>query len=136
MRFARFAIAVAGLCSCVSMAPRLAPPVTYPATMEVDFTEIPPERCSPVLDGLFVSHDGATDLVRGMRRAERDCAVRVLEADRDMHIAQFERDALKREIEQQDSNRSWALVGKLGVAGIVIGSIVAGVAIIYQAVRK
>jgi hypothetical protein len=110
-------------------------PTLYPATVEVDFTEIPLDRCNPALDGLFVSHQGAIDLVRGMRRTEHDYQVQAIQLESEKNVCQFDLKQTKAELDHTSDDKTWAWVGKLGVAGIVVGAVVAGVAIIYHAVK-
>ncbi len=134
MRLERYAIAVVSLYGCAALPSSMQAPVVSP--VQVDFSDIPAERCSPSLDGLFVSHQGAIELVRGMRRADHDYQVKIIELDAAKSVCQFDLRQTKEELAHTDDDRKWALVGRIGVAGAVVGAIVAGVAIIYQAVKK
>lgn len=107
-----------------------------PSSLEVaDFGDIPLSRCTPALVGLFVSHGAADDLARGIRRDEKACALAGIEATKRADIAEAKQRAAEDELHALDPMRTWALIGKLSVAGIVVGAIVAGIAVIYQAVR-
>ena len=79
-----FAILVAVSNGCA--ASRVSP-VVAAASVPADFSEIPTDRCSPALDGLYVSYDGANDLIRAFRRQEADCQVKVIDAEARADIA-------------------------------------------------
>lgn len=133
MRYVSYAILVASLSDCAVQAASAPAPNSDP--MLADFSEIPAERCQPMLDGLYVSHESATELVRGMRRVEHDYQVQAIHLESEKNVCQFDLRQTKEDLAHADDDRKWALVGKLGVAGIVIGAVVAGVAIIYGAVH-
>jgi len=84
----RNSIACAILVASNACAPASVRPVAAAASLPADFTEIAPDRCSPALDGLFVSYDGANDLIRSYRRQDAACESRVIDADVKREIAE------------------------------------------------
>lgn len=132
MRYVRCAIAAALLSSCAAFV-ALAP---APATTEVDFAEIAPDRCSPALDGLFVSHAGAIDLVRGMRRAEHDHQVKIIRLEADNRVCAFALRSTQEELAHTDTDRKWALVGKLLVIGDAVAIGAAGAFGLYELFKR
>jgi len=130
MNFAKLAIAVAILSRCAHVPVIQA---SYPATMEVDFGEIPITRCDPPLDGLFVSHAGALDLVRGMRKVEHDYQVQAIHQESATRICETKLEASERELKEQSGERAWALIGKISVGTVGVGVVVGAIVVIANA---
>jgi hypothetical protein len=136
MRSSVYAILVVSLCDCAAKTSTITVPTLYPATLPVDFIEIPIDRCSPPIDGLYMSHAAAVDLVKGIRHIEHDATLKVLDVDRDLNLCRYELKGFKEELAKDDGNRTWALIGKLGLAGVIVGALVGGAIAIINSVRK
>lgn len=136
MHCAKLAIAVALLTSCAAQSLTVVDPVRYASTMPVDFDEIPFDRCQPALEGMFLSHEGAIDLVRGMRKVERDYQVQLINQETQLRVCQTKFEASQEELAQNEANKTWAAVGKIGT-GVVTAIVVTGtVVLLVGALRK
>ena len=122
MRYAIFAVMAATRCAPLPASI----PVSYPATLDVNFDEVESGRCNPAINGYVISFRGAEELVKGVRRTQRDAAVKVIEAERDRDIA-------RARLEESAADKPWALVGKIGTAGIAGAAIVAAIVAIANA---
>ncbi len=88
-----------------------------PSSMATDYMDIPAERCSPPLHGIYLSYAGGAALLEREDAERRACAHRVneLERDRDLALAQAK---------ANESDRTWAAVGKVGTAVAVVVTII------------
>jgi hypothetical protein len=91
-----------------------------PSSLYNDFVPIPADRCKPVLDGVFLSWDGARELLiaDAVAQAEQKKIVVGLTGERDFYKAQ-----------SQQSNwlATWGL--PLGFAGGLVAAIASAVAV-------
>ncbi len=97
-------------------------PVAYSATMPVDFSEIPADRCSPPLDGLYLSYEGANDLIRAYRKQDTACEMAKIDLTQRAEIAEVR----CKECETAKQWSIWApvigfILGAATSAAIVIG---------------
>lgn len=120
--------------NCASKIPQ---PVasSMPIAYDDDFLDIPRGRCSPELDGFFVSRDGAIDMVRGIRRIERDYKISIIHKDTEINICQSKLEAARQEMAIDNSQKAWSLIGKLSTAGIASALVVGGFIAAYNAIN-
>lgn len=114
-------------------APLLAAPssleVLQASTMLVDWDDIPPERCDPLLHGMFLSYQGGADLLDNEDAAARACAHRLNGMDRDRKLAELRCPTC-------ESAKQWAIAGK--ALTVVGGGLTFGLGslVIYDAVGR
>lgn len=105
-----------------------------PASYEVDFSEIKKGQCNPELEGYFLSNSGAIDMVRGIRRIERDYKIEIIHKDTEVKICQTKLESASQELAENSAQKTWALIGKLSTAGIASALIVGGFIAAYNAI--
>ncbi len=128
MRFAIFAILVTSEACSHNVSMRN--PVESAHRIDVDFIDVSPERCSPPIDGFVMSADAANDLIRGVRMLERDKKIADIECKRDKDILDARNRALQ---EEAKSDKSWALVGKVGITGAAVVTTITTILLILKA---
>jgi len=123
----RNSIVFAILVASNACAARSVPPMVASASLPADFTEIPEGRCSPALDGLFVSYDGANDLIRAFRRQDTDCKIQVIDAH-------AERDIARARCRECESAKQWSIIAP--ILSFVGGMLITGAVFIAAGAVK
>lgn len=114
------ALLVVAICLEACATTRVIVPASQPATMEVDFSDIPLSRCHPALRGMFVSYAGADALLRDHDHEVTECRKRTIDAE-------AQRDVERTKTRSSESDRQWAAWGKVGAVVVGVLVIVAGV---------
>lgn len=114
--------------ACAPMASSL--PAVSAKFVSLDFVDVAPGRCSPEIDGFVMSAEAAQDLVHGVRLIERDAKIAGIECKRDKDILDARNRALQ---EESKSDKSWAMVGRIGVTGAAVLATITTVLLILKA---
>lgn len=117
---------------CVeACAPRLAAPTSLEvqaSTMLVDWDDIPSERCTPPVHGMYMSYQGGADLIEQDDAAARTCARRVLAAETGRKLAEARCTAC-------DADRQWAVWGRIGAGVAAVLTVFVGIFAVRSVTR-
>lgn len=138
----RFALIVMVATATEACAARIAAPTeleSYAASLPTvptldDFTEIPNERCSPPLIGLFVTHRALQKAEHTMRRIRFKAGSDVIDARTETKVCRLQLDSVNLQLAEHASDRVWAVIGKTALGVAIAGAVAALVAIVASVV--
>ena len=111
-----------------------APVVSKSATMPVawgldDYDDIPKERCTPELHGMYLSYEGGNAALDANARANRSCARNILHAETAQKLAEARCPAC-------DRARAWATAGVVLTVGGALLTLGLGAVVISDLLRR